>query len=355
LPETLLQRVLNYVRETAPDQWGPVWAAILTRTGKRLCDQITKGLLEGGQQAALAGALLTAVERPTASPDLLGWLWRTMHTSGPLGQFLGTIAELPVRTVAGAMFSLLDSAGKLYGMSMEEKHLKQLEAARAAMGTQTSRPLLALIDEADRDQRIGLKAVIEQNHGLSPAHRTQLLGYLRSRQADIFMGVTREWEEAGNIYTTEGGMRSMQNALRAIIEVEIPEVARQIGEAASHGDLSENAEYTAALEKRDQLASRAARLESELGMAKVINHEMAGSDFVNIGTRVTVRPVPEGPQEIFTFLGPWDTDVQGRVLNYQAPLALVFMGARIGQVVAFETEVGRRSWEILAIEPAPDI
>ena len=53
------------------------------------------------------------------------------------------------------------------------------------------------------------------------------------------------------------------------------------------GDLSENSEYTAALEKRDQLASRATRMENELGMAKVINHEMAGSDFVNVTARFT--------------------------------------------------------------------
>ncbi len=140
-----------------------------------------------------------------------------------------------------------------------------------------------------------------------------------------------------------------------IVKVEIPEVARQIGEAASFGDLSENSEYTAALEKRDQLASRCTRMETELAMAKVIDHEMAASDFVNIGTRVTVRQLPDGEPEVYTFLGPFDTDVEKRILNYRAPLAMVFMGKKVGDEVSFGEDGEERRWEILTIEPAPGI
>ena len=75
--------------------------------------------------------------------------------------------------------------------------------------------------------------------------RTQLLGYLRSQYADIFIEKTHEWEDDAVIYTTESGLRQVQDALNTIVNDEIPEVAKQIGEAASHGDLSENAEYHA--------------------------------------------------------------------------------------------------------------
>ena len=254
--------------------------------------------------------------------------------------------------VADAMFALLDSIGNLYGMSLEEKHLKVLESARAALVTQGTRPLLGLIDAADRREAIRLKRLFETNQGLSPAQRTQLLGYLRSRFADIFVEVTREWEDSAVIYTTEDGLRRSQSALNFIIEEEIPAVAKQIGEAAAHGDLSENSEYTAALEKRDQLASRATRMENELKLAKVINHEMAASDFVNAGTRVTARELASGVEEVYTFLGPWDTDTENKVLNYQAPLAQAFMGAKVGDTVSFGEEPETRRWEILAIGPA---
>jgi transcription elongation GreA/GreB family factor len=352
LPEALLQRVLLYLQQAMPEDWGRVWAAVLLRSGKRLCDAITRGLIEGGQTAALGEALLRTVDRPTSSPELMGWMWRNRFGSGPATKLLMEMPDLPEARIADAMFNLLDSIGNLYGMSLEEKHLKVLESARAALATHNSRPLLGLIDQADRREAIRLKSVIESNAGLSPSQRTQLLAYLRSRFGDIFIDVTREWDDGGTIYTTEDGLRTYQAALNHIITEEIPEVARQIGEAASFGDLSENAEYTAALEKRDQLASRAARMENELSVAKVINHEMAGSDFVNAGTRVTVRQLASGQEEVYTFLGPWDSDVEKKVLNYQAPLAMAFMGAKVGDTVEFGSDLDRRTWEILKIEPA---
>jgi len=355
LSDGLLQRVLEYLRTALPDRWGEVWAAILMKAGRRQCDSITRVLIEGGQQDALRKALGQAVERPTSSPELLCWMWRTRFTTGPAGQLLAGIDELTERIVADAMFALLDSSGKLYGMSLEENHLKVLETARTSIATQNNRPVLSLIDEADRKEGIRLKSVIGNNAGLSPAQRTQYLGYLRSKYADIFLEITREWEEGGTIYTTEEGLRRTEQVLNHIIEEEIPEVARQIGEAASHGDLSENAEYTAALEKRDQLASRATRMDNELKVAKVINHEMAGSDFVNVGTRVVAVADETGEEEIYTFLGPWDTDVENKVLNYQAPLAMAFMGAKVSDTVEFGEDGDRRTWTIKNIEPGlPD-
>jgi len=352
LPEALLQRVLMYVRAVMPETWGATWSAVLMRAGKRMCDHITRTLIEGGQAEALSSALEQAIERPTSSPDLLCWLWRTRFSSGAGARFLAAQENLPTIRIADAMFVLLDSSGKLYGMSLEEKHLKVLETARSALATQSNKPMLGMIDAADRREGIRLKGLIESNAGLSPAMRTQLLGYLRSKYADIFIEITREWEEGGTLYTSEEGLRRTQDALNFIIKTEIPEVAQQIGEAAAHGDLSENAEYTAALEKRDQLASRATRMENELSVAKVINHEMAGSDFVNIGTRVKARSVETGEEEVYTFFGPWDTDVEKRILNYQAPLAMAFMGARVGDQVVFGEGADQRAWEILSIEAA---
>jgi len=352
LPESLLQRVMNYIRRSVPARWGEVWALVLLRSGKRLCDVITRGLIEGGQKEALAGALWTAMEKPSASADLMGWLWRNLHTSGQAAGYLADMEGITPVSVANSMFLLLDSTGKLYGLSMEEKHLIIMESARAAFSTQNNRPLMSLMEEANRAEAIRLKELITSNHGLAPSLRTQMLGMLRSRHADIFIDITREWEDGSVVYTTEGGLRLLQDALNTIVNDEIPEVAKQIGEAASHGDLSENAEFTAALEKRDQLASRATFLETELKISTVITAEMCTSDFVNVGTRVTARPTDSDTEEVFTFLGPWDTDVEAKILNYQAPLSMAFMGARVGDTVAFGEEGDMRSWEILAIAPA---
>ena len=358
LPELLLQRILIYLRGALPGDpenpqgWGRVWAAVLVRSGKRMCDMITRGLIEGGQSVALEEALQIAIAKPSASPDLLSWLWRSCFTSGGAGKFIAGIESVPVPRVADAMFSLLHSTGTLYGLSLEEDHLKVLESARAAFTTQNSQPLLTLLDEADRTEAKRLKLLIEKNAGLAPSHRAQLLGFLRGKFADIFLEITREWEDEALIYTTEDGLHKTQDALNQLIHEELPQVAKQIGEAASFGDLSENAEFTAALEKRDQLASRATALESDLARATVITDEMAGGNFVNVGTRVRVRIADTGEEAVYTFLGPWDTDTDQLVLNYQAPVAMAFMGAKVGDRVVFGEGPDQKAWEILGIEPA---
>ena len=54
-----------------------------------------------------------------------------------------------------------------------------------------------------------------------------------------------------------------------------------IGRAAAFGDLSENAEYTSALEERDHLTKRATQLKADLDKAKTITTEMAADEPAN--------------------------------------------------------------------------
>jgi len=93
-------------------------------------------------------------------------------------------------------------------------------------------------------------------------------------------------------------------------------------------------------------------MKNELQMAKVINLEMSGGNFVNAGTRVTALRMHDNVEEVYTFLGPWDTDVENLVLNYKAPLPLAFMGAKVGDEVSFGEGPDARVWAIRKIEPA---
>ncbi len=352
LPESLLQRVLRYLKDVMPEQWGEVWAAIATRSGKRMSDYITRTLIENKQSAALEKTLLEVLRLPTGSPDLMCWMWKSHTSSGASGKFLAELDSIDAPRIADGMFALLDAMGRLYGISQEERHLKVLEDARIALANEGNRPVFDIMKKSERPEIIRIKAKIEKNAGIAAAHRTQLLGYLRNDYPELFLEVTSEWEDESIIYATENGIREADRALNFIVEVEVPEVAKQIGEAAAHGDLSENSEYTAALEKRDQLASRCARMKGELEMAKVINFEMAGSDFVNIGTKVTAISGETGEEEVYTFLGPWDTDTENKVLNYRAPLSMAFMGVRVGEQVKFGEGDDLRTWNVTKIESA---
>ncbi len=350
LPEALLHHTLIYLRLNLPDGWPAVWSKVLMRCGKRMIDVITKALIESDQIEELEQALVRAVERPTSSPELVSWLWRARHTATS-GKVLTGFASLPALTIVHSLLALVRTTGRLRSVSGEERHQRILEMARNTLFFHNSEPVREVLSSVDREQARSAKTEIQHNDGLNAAQRAQLLGVLRNNFPELFVEIDKPWEEDA-LYTTEAGLRKRQKMLQQIIEHDIPEVAQQIGEAASHGDLSENAEYTAALEKRDQLTSRAARIESELKRAVQISWDMARSNYVNIGTRILVRHERTEEESTFTFLGLWDTDTEQGILDYQAPLALAFMGLRVGDTAVYEQDGQQLSWQILAIEPA---
>ena len=352
LPEALVQPTLEYVRETMPADWDRVWAAAMLRGGKRLADFCARVMIESGKADALRAALVRAVSRPTASPDLIAWLWRVRAGSGPVSRALAEEPQLQPYPILVAFLVMTEAVGHLHGVSGEERHLKVLEAARNDLVVDGAQPLVAVIHASSPEEAQRLKDLAVDNTGLPPSLRSRLRHMLRGEHPELFTEVARPWEDETVLFSTEHGMRQRQEQLSHIIEVEIPEVARQIGEAASFGDLSENSEFTAALEKRDQLASRATTMETELKMARAIGPDLSHTPHVNIGTRVVAQNAVTGDTEVFTFLGPWDGDAERNILFYRAPLALAFMGHKPGETVAYGDGDDRREWVVTTVEPA---
>ena len=245
----------------------------------------------------------------------------------------------------------MDATGRMTALSDDKRLRKVIDQAQEALELQGGEPTRHYITEIDKSAARAFKERVEASGGLRPSTRTSLLTFLRGAHSEIFVESARPWEEDVN-YTTESGLTRRQGELDHLVQNALPAVAKQIGEEASHGDLSENAEYTAALEKRDQITSTATRIENELAKAKVIEIEMTRTDFVNIGTRVHMRDLVSGRDESLAFLGVWDSAPENGVLSYKAPLALAFMGSRVGDQVEFGNEGERRRWEIVSIEPA---
>jgi len=352
LPDALVQPTLEYVRETMPEDWDRIWAAAMLRGGKRLADFCARVLIESGRGDTLRAALVRAVGRPTASSELITWLWRVRVGGGPVARALADVPELAPYPVLVAFLVMTEAIGHLHGVAGEDRHLKVLEAARTDLVVDGGQPVVEIIRNASSAEAERLKHLVVDNLGLPPSLRSRLRHMLRGEHPELFTEIARPWEDETVLYSSAHGMRQRQEQLTHIIEVGIPEVAKQIGEAASFGDLSENSEFTAALEKRDQLASRATTMETELKMARAIGPDLSLSPHANIGTRVTARNVVTGEDDVFTFLGPWDGEAERNILFYRAPLALAFMGRKVGDTVTYGEGLDRREWLIKAVEPA---
>ena len=151
-------------------------------------------------------------------------------------------------------------------------------------------------------------------------------------------GLDHGWESSV-IWTTEDGYRRTKERIERLGTVEVVENAKEIEEARAHGDLRENAEYKAALERRSRLQHELKALSDQFHRARIITEEDISTDTVGIGTKATLQ-ADDGTQTAFTILGPWDADPEANILSEHSKLAQALLGKRKGNRCEFRGKHG---------------
>ena len=128
------------------------------------------------------------------------------------------------------------------------------------------------------------------------------------------------------------------------------EVAEQIKEARSFGDLSENSEYDEAKTEQGKLYSKIAEIKNLIENAVILDNAKAGHHGVAMGSRVTVREQSGDETEVYQIVGSQEANpMQGRISD-ESPLGRSLMGHAKGDVVAFEAPAGVLHYEIIEVE-----
>lgn len=139
------------------------------------------------------------------------------------------------------------------------------------------------------------------------------------------------------IWTTHEGYVKLQQRMQQIATVETVENAKEIEVARAHGDLRENAEFKAALERRDRLQSELKALSEQLNRARVITKEDIVTSEVGIGTIIECKNT-KGERISYTLLGPWDADTDKNILSFQSKLAQTMTGKIVGDTFTVQGE-----------------
>ncbi len=134
------------------------------------------------------------------------------------------------------------------------------------------------------------------------------------------------------------------------IKLDIAQNSKDIGEAASKGDLSENAEYDAAKERQVMLFQSLRHWEEYLG-ARIIEEKNIKGDQVVYGTEVTAKNLRTNAEEIFQLVGPveYELELFPNIMTYTSPLGQAMMNKKVGETAEFESRRGKLQYEILKI------
>jgi transcription elongation factor GreA len=151
------------------------------------------------------------------------------------------------------------------------------------------------------------------------------------------------------IPVTPAGYEAIRRELEKLKRVERPENIRAIEEARAHGDLKENAEYSAAKDRQGFIEGRIGELEYKLASLEVINPENLPKDKAVFGSRVLLENTDTGQESEYQLVGPDESDVEKGRISVVSPLGKALLGKKPGGELIIDVPGGKRTYELVDI------
>lgn len=153
----------------------------------------------------------------------------------------------------------------------------------------------------------------------------------------------------GRAYLTPEGYEKLRKELEHLKKVKRKELSRAIGEARSHGDISENAEYDAAKEAQGLNEKKIAELEERLVSAQIIDEENMPKDEVLIGATVKLKDLSTGKELEYTFVAEEEADYDQNKISVSSPVGSGLLNHKKGDTVEIKVPRGVLKYKILNI------
>lgn len=158
---------------------------------------------------------------------------------------------------------------------------------------------------------------------------------------------------ADRIPMTPRGQKKLREELKRLREVERPKNVQDIEIARAHGDLSENAEYSAAKERQSFIEGRIRELEGTIALSEVIDPGKLSGSKVVFGATVRLTDTDSGDEVVYSIVGDHEGDIKDGRIAISAPLARALIGREQGDTVNLRTSRGSREYQIEEVKFVP--
>lgn len=141
-------------------------------------------------------------------------------------------------------------------------------------------------------------------------------------------------------YLTKEGIDELKSELEELTNQRGP-IAERIKTAREFGDLSENAEYSAARQEQERVESRIAEIEHILLNVELIT-KPKGDSKVQLGSTVTLK---DGETKTFQVVGTVEADPMNGKISDESPIGKALMGKKVGD----EVEINNHRYKVTEI------
>ncbi|MCE5346983.1 MAG: transcription elongation factor GreA [Bacteroidales bacterium] len=151
------------------------------------------------------------------------------------------------------------------------------------------------------------------------------------------------------IYVTEEGLQKLKEELDQLRNVERPSISKQIAEARDKGDLSENAEYSAAKEAQGLLEMKISKLEDVVARSRVIDETKRDTSTVRILNKVKIKNKSSNAVMEYQLVPESEANFKIGKLAVSSPIAQGLIGKKVGDIVQIKVPSGVIPFEIISI------
>ena len=144
---------------------------------------------------------------------------------------------------------------------------------------------------------------------------------------------------------TSEGLRALEAELEELETTGRQDMAKQINDARSLGDLKENADYHIAKDEQAHMETKIKRLRARLRNAVVVEADAQSSNF-DFGRTAEVTDEETGETNTWTIVGATEADLSKGLLSAESPMGRGLVGSAPGSTVEVETPRGTRRYRI---------
>lgn len=146
---------------------------------------------------------------------------------------------------------------------------------------------------------------------------------------------------------TKKGYEKLNNELEKLKDEELPKVSADLKEAIAQGDISENAAYDEARDRKAEIENRIKEIEKRLSRSAIAEEVSHGGE-ISVGKSFSVRD-EVGTVREFSIVGSEDAmPLEGKI-SFDSPLGQAFLNRKEGDVVDVTTPAGEKKYKVIKV------
>ena len=150
-------------------------------------------------------------------------------------------------------------------------------------------------------------------------------------------------------YLTQEGHDRLKAELEELKTTGRQEVSRAIAEARDKGDLSENAEYSAAKDAQGMLELKINELEKVMAHARILCTDDMDTSEVRLLTSVTILNKKTKKEDTYKLVSESESSLKDKKISASSPIGKGLLGKKVGEVATITTPAGQVEFKIMKI------